>query len=182
MQNQEKIIDMFNEIAPTYDKANKILSFGIDASWRSTACDLVLENFDSSLHITDVACGTGDMVLAWINSAKKANLTIKKITAIDPSVEMLKVAKAKIKGCEFIESMANNLKLESNTQDILSISYGIRNVVARKQSCLKNWRIFGSFRIYQKAKRWPNSKNSRFLSPKNPTYNWWNNQQKQRSL
>lgn len=134
MQNQEKIIDMFNEIAPTYDKANKILSFGIDASWRSTACDLVLENFNSSLHITDVACGTGDMVLAWINSAKKANLTIKKITAIDPSVEMLKVAKEKIKGCEFIESMADNLKLESNTQDILSISYGIRNVVARKQA------------------------------------------------
>ncbi|MDY6056630.1 MAG: bifunctional demethylmenaquinone methyltransferase/2-methoxy-6-polyprenyl-1,4-benzoquinol methylase, partial [Campylobacter lanienae] len=29
MQNQEKIINMFNEIAPTYDKANKILSFGI---------------------------------------------------------------------------------------------------------------------------------------------------------
>ncbi|HEH3969776.1 TPA: bifunctional demethylmenaquinone methyltransferase/2-methoxy-6-polyprenyl-1,4-benzoquinol methylase, partial [Campylobacter jejuni] len=28
MQKQEKIIEMFNQIAPTYDKANRILSFG----------------------------------------------------------------------------------------------------------------------------------------------------------
>lgn len=131
MQNQEKIIDMFNEIAPTYDKANKILSFGIDASWRSTACDLVLKNYNSSLNIIDVACGTGDMIKAWINSAKKANLTISKIAGIDPSVEMLKVAKEKIKNCEFIESKADKMNIPSSTQDILSISYGIRNVVAR---------------------------------------------------
>ncbi len=34
MQKQEKIIEMFNQIAPTYDKANRILSFGADVAWR----------------------------------------------------------------------------------------------------------------------------------------------------
>mgnify|MGYP003440355079 FL=1 len=134
MQNQEKIIDMFNEIAPTYDKANKILSFGIDASWRSSACDQVLKNFNSSLNIADVACGTGDMIQAWINSAKKANLKIEKITGIDPSKQMLKVAKEKLPNCEFKEAKADNTGLSPNTQDIVSISYGIRNVVARTQA------------------------------------------------
>ena len=134
MQNQDKIINMFNEIAPTYDKANKILSFGIDASWRSSACDLVLKNFKSTLNIADVACGTGDMIKAWKSSAKKANLTIEKITGIDPSKEMLKVAKEKLPECEFIEAKADEMSLNSNTQDIVSISYGIRNVVARTQA------------------------------------------------
>ena len=134
MQNQDKIINMFNEIAPTYDKANKILSFGIDASWRSSACDLVLKNFKSTLNIADVACGTGDMIKAWKSSAKKANLTIEKITGIDPSKEMLKVAKEKLPECKFIEAKADEMSLNSNTQDIVSISYGIRNVVARTQA------------------------------------------------
>ena len=134
MQNQEKIIDMFNEIAPTYDKANKILSFGIDASWRNSACEQVLRHFNSSLNIADVACGTGDMIQAWINSAKKANLKIEKITGIDPSKEMLKVAKSKLPNCEFKEAKADQTALNSNTQDIVSISYGIRNVVARTQA------------------------------------------------
>ena len=34
MEKQEKIVEMFNEIAPTYDKANRVISFGVDVSWR----------------------------------------------------------------------------------------------------------------------------------------------------
>lgn len=34
MKNQNKIIDMFSAIAPTYDKANRVMSMGLDTQWR----------------------------------------------------------------------------------------------------------------------------------------------------
>ena len=43
MEKQEKIVSMFNNIAPTYDKANRVLSMGIDKSWRDKACNKTFE-------------------------------------------------------------------------------------------------------------------------------------------
>lgn len=135
MQNQEKIIQMFNEIAPTYDKANRILSFGVDVAWRKKACEFVLQNQEKKdLSIVDVACGTGDMIEIWQESAKKLQKNITKIKGIDPSKEMLNVAKNRFKETEFIEALAQNLPLENESADILSISYGIRNVSEREQA------------------------------------------------
>ena len=37
MGKQEKIVSMFNDIAGTYDVANRVLSMGIDKSWRNKA-------------------------------------------------------------------------------------------------------------------------------------------------
>ena len=37
MEKQEKIVSMFNDIAGTYDVANRVLSMGIDKSWRNKA-------------------------------------------------------------------------------------------------------------------------------------------------
>ena len=45
MEKQEKIVQMFNDIAPTYDLANRVLSMGADVSWRKIACKTVLSNF-----------------------------------------------------------------------------------------------------------------------------------------
>lgn len=135
MQKQEKIIEMFNQIAPTYDKANRILSFGADVSWRKKACKRVLEIYENdNLNIVDVACGTGDMIEIWQESAQKAHKNIKQIRGIDPSSQMLKEAKRKFKNIEFIEAGAQDLPLESESVDILSISYGIRNVVERQRA------------------------------------------------
>ena len=65
---------MFNQIAPTYDKANRILSFGVDVSWRKKACKRVLELCEeNTLDIVDVACGTGDMIEIWQESVQKAD-------------------------------------------------------------------------------------------------------------
>ena len=66
MEKQEQIVEMFNGIAPTYDKANRFISFGIDTSWRKKAVKIVLEKFRlKSIKIADVACGTGDMIGVW---------------------------------------------------------------------------------------------------------------------
>jgi demethylmenaquinone methyltransferase/2-methoxy-6-polyprenyl-1,4-benzoquinol methylase len=133
MDKQRKIVTMFDDIAKTYDVANRVLSFGVDKVWRKKACDLSYEFYgkkDIDL-ILDVACGTGDMCDYWLKRADENSINIKAIKGVDPSVGMLSVAKEKLKNIEFIEGEATNLPVESGSSDIISISYGIRNVVNR---------------------------------------------------
>jgi demethylmenaquinone methyltransferase/2-methoxy-6-polyprenyl-1,4-benzoquinol methylase len=135
-EKQEKIVSMFDDIAPTYDVSNRVLSMGIDTIWRKKACDLAFNFYGQSKveKIVDVACGTGDMILYWKQRAKKSNVSIENIIGIDPSAGMMEVGKKKLPDIEFIQAGAEELPLEDNVADILSISYGIRNVVKRKEA------------------------------------------------
>jgi demethylmenaquinone methyltransferase/2-methoxy-6-polyprenyl-1,4-benzoquinol methylase len=127
---------MFDEIAPTYDKANHILSMGIDISWRKKACDKTYElmNAKEAELIVDVACGTGDMIGFWLKRAKKRDIEIKRALGIDPSSQMLKCAKVKFPNVDFVKAEAADLPLPNLCADILSISYGIRNVIERQKA------------------------------------------------
>lgn len=172
---QKQIVSMFDNIAKDYDKANHLLSLGIDISWRIDACKRAYKALQSTqskiaskvesnaeskqaskiankatskaeqnppsqnLKIADIACGTGDMLLQWHSQASKQNLIIDTLIGIDPSKEMLKIAKQKIqKKLQSSKSPkvlikvgeAKNLSmLEKESVDILSISYGLRNVL-----------------------------------------------------
>lgn len=132
---QQKIVEMFNDIAGTYDRANRVLSMGIDTQWRKRACDETFKRYTKPVElIVDVACGTGDMMGYWMRQAKKAGRTIGKIVGIDPSVGMTDVGKQKFPEFEFIISEATALPLKDESADILSISYGIRNVIKRQEA------------------------------------------------
>ncbi|MAD41350.1 MAG: bifunctional demethylmenaquinone methyltransferase/2-methoxy-6-polyprenyl-1,4-benzoquinol methylase UbiE [Arcobacter sp.] len=136
MGKQEKIVSMFNDIAGTYDVANRVLSMGIDKSWRNKACNLAFNFYgkDKIEKIVDVACGTGDMIQHWKKIAKTNNIEIENIVGVDPSVGMMEFGKKKLPEVEFIEAGAASMPLEDNCADIISISYGIRNVVQRQEA------------------------------------------------
>mgnify|MGYP003962980985 FL=1 len=132
---QQDIIKMFNEIAKTYDIANRVLSMGIDKTWRRAACNLSFKLYGKEKldKIVDVACGTGDLMIDWDNIGKQNGIEINDIIGIDPSVGMMEVGKTKIPNRTFIEAGAEKLPLEDESVDFISISYGIRNVVQREE-------------------------------------------------
>jgi len=133
---QQKIVEMFDDIADTYDLANRVLSMGIDIQWRKKGCDKAFEilNKKELTQVTDVATGTGDLLIYWKEQAQKNGVTIDKYVGIDPSVGMLEVAKKKVDFAEFIEGKAQELPIEDESTDVISISYGIRNVVDRVEA------------------------------------------------
>ncbi|MDK2061093.1 bifunctional demethylmenaquinone methyltransferase/2-methoxy-6-polyprenyl-1,4-benzoquinol methylase UbiE [Aliarcobacter butzleri] len=136
MEKQEKIVSMFNNIAGTYDIANRVLSMGIDKSWRNKACNKTFELYGKKdiEKIVDVACGTGDMILFWQQVANENSINLKNIIGVDPSVGMMEVGKKKLPDVEFIEAYATQMPLIDKSADIISISYGIRNVVQRQEA------------------------------------------------
>ena len=138
-EKQTKIVSMFDDIAPTYDTANRIMSMGVDKSWRRKACDLAYDFYGSKSlsKIVDVACGTGDMMDFWHKRAEN----ISEIVGVDPSVGMLSVAKEKYPKFNYHISKATEIPLEDKSADILSITYGIRNVVEREAALLEFNRV-----------------------------------------
>ncbi len=133
---QEKIVSMFDNIAPTYDTANRVMSMGVDKSWRRKACDLAYEFYgrDSLDKIVDVACGTGDMMDFWRSRAEVNGIAVGEIVGVDPSNGMVDVAREKYPKFNYHIAKATEIPLEDNTADVLSITYGIRNVVEREEA------------------------------------------------
>lgn len=134
MEKQEKIVSMFDNIAPTYDRANRVMSMGVDKSWRKKACAKAFGYLgqDTIDTIVDVACGTGDMMGYWQRQGNKAGIAIGRIVGVDPSEGMVDVAREKFPSFAYHISKATEIPLEAASADILSITYGIRNVVERQ--------------------------------------------------
>ncbi len=135
MEKQEKIVSMFDNIAPTYDTANRVMSMGVDKSWRRKACDkaygyLGLDTIES---IVDVACGTGDMMNFWKERSETSGIAVDNIVGIDPSEGMVNVAREKYPKFDYKIAPATEIPLDDASADIISITYGIRNVVARQE-------------------------------------------------
>ena len=60
-KKSEQVEEMFDNIAPAYDKLNHTLSMGIDRSWRRKAIKYLLPFHPR--RIMDVATGTGDFAI-----------------------------------------------------------------------------------------------------------------------
>lgn len=134
-EKQSTIVAMFDKIAPTYDIANRILSFGTDISWRKEGIRRALElNGSENPDILDVATGTGDMLIYW----KKALGDKGSFVGVDPSVGMLGGARQKVSFASFYEGYAQKLPFDDLAFDFLSISYGFRNVT-EKEDALKEF-------------------------------------------
>ena len=114
---------MFDEVAPTYDFLNHLLSLGIDNYWRAKATGKARQFLakNRSPKILDVATGTGDLAASM---AKIAGATV---TALDLSPEMLAIARKKYPHITFHEGYAEKLPFGTASFDIVSAGFGVRN-------------------------------------------------------
>lgn len=124
-EKRSQIEEMFNNIAPEYDKYNYIVSMNIDKIWRKRAI-LSLKKYKPR-NVLDIATGTGDLAIL-INKV----LTPESIIGCDISEGMMQVAKNKcekrgIKNIAFAKEDCTALSYPDNTFDAITSSFGIRN-------------------------------------------------------
>lgn len=115
---------MFASIAASYDLINRVLSMGIDRSWRREAAQEAL-----ALHpqrVLDVATGTGDFALELKTRAPQAE-----VVGSDFVPEMLSIAREKAQAkhlnIEFQEGDALKLPYPDASFNSITCAFGFRN-------------------------------------------------------
>lgn len=123
---KSQVSRMFNKIAPYYDFLNRLLSLGIDKSWRKNAI-LKLKPADPK-YILDIATGTADVAIEIAN-----RLNPDQIIGLDISSEMLEIGKKKIAKrklqdrIELVLGDSENLDFPNNHFDAVTVAFGVRN-------------------------------------------------------
>jgi demethylmenaquinone methyltransferase/2-methoxy-6-polyprenyl-1,4-benzoquinol methylase len=132
------IQQMFDTIAPTYDRANHLLSLSLDRYWWTRAARTLRPiHARPDATILDLCCGTGDMTLAlharrprFNQQLTTSNQQPAPILAADFSHNMLSLALPKFAGKNIlpIEADALNLPFAANSVDLVTAAFGFRNL------------------------------------------------------
>jgi demethylmenaquinone methyltransferase/2-methoxy-6-polyprenyl-1,4-benzoquinol methylase len=127
-----EVAAMFDEVAPTYDLTNALLSFGQDRRWRKIVRAAV--NPVSGQKILDLAAGTGASSVAFLKPGVK-------VVAGDFSEGMLAVGRQRHPEIEFVFADATALPFKDAEFDACTISFGLRNVVDVPKALAEMYRV-----------------------------------------
>jgi demethylmenaquinone methyltransferase/2-methoxy-6-polyprenyl-1,4-benzoquinol methylase len=126
---------MFDRVAPRYDLANTVLSFGQDRHWREAAARAT-DLRDGEVAV-DVACGTGRLAAALVQLQPGAT-----VIGLDFSWEMVRRAHAdRRERLGFAVADAMRLPLRDTSVDVVTIAFGLRNLPEPGQGLLELRRV-----------------------------------------
>ncbi len=131
---------MFDGIARRYDLLNRVISLGIDQSWRKKTVEAL--RLTPGARILDLATGTGDLAIMVAETEPSAT-----VVGLDPSMGMLDVARDKIvrqrlaDRIELVNGDAQALPFPDLSFDGVCMAFGIRNVPDREQALREMARV-----------------------------------------
>jgi demethylmenaquinone methyltransferase / 2-methoxy-6-polyprenyl-1,4-benzoquinol methylase len=132
-RNAPQVRAMFDRIAPGYDRANTLLSFGRDRTWRRRAADAAAPPAGGAA--LDIACGTGKLTVELRRRIGSRG----RVVGLDFSERMLAVARAAYPSIEWMQGDATTLPFDDATFDVATTAFGLRNL-ARPQAGLSEMR------------------------------------------
>lgn len=122
----EQVRDMFDNIAPAYDRLNRAMSFGLDKSWRRRAVELV--KAIAPRRIVDIATGTGDFAISLARAIPDSH-----VTGLDLSENMVQIGREKVAQA----GLADRVNLTTGDclasplppaeADAVTVAFGVRN-------------------------------------------------------
>jgi demethylmenaquinone methyltransferase/2-methoxy-6-polyprenyl-1,4-benzoquinol methylase len=141
MPRKEKVREMFDNIAPSYDRLNHILSMNVDKLWRRHALKEIVDG--TPQRILDVACGTGDSTISIAKAAAEGS----SVTGADISEGMMALVKGKAEkagvgeriGLQVADGEA--LPYEEASFDRVTCAFGIRNFEHKEKGLEEFFRV-----------------------------------------
>ena len=125
-EKTQQVEQMFDNIAPTYDKLNHRLSWDIDRRWRRKAIQQLSDHRPKTM--LDMATGTGDFAILAAKMLKPD-----KLVGADISEKMMEIGRQKVEAeglaevITFMKEDCMNLSFADNTFDAITAAFGIRN-------------------------------------------------------
>ncbi len=118
---------MFDRIAERYDLLNRVISLGVDQSWRKKTVRAL--SVEEGGRVLDLATGTADLAISIARTTGAAE-----VIGLDPSAGMLEIGREKIRRLglservRLVQGEAERLSFEDRSFQAASIAFGIRNV------------------------------------------------------
>ena len=141
MPKKEKVREMFDSIAPTYDSLNHVMSLGIDRLWRRAAVREIVDGRDQ--RILDIACGTGDSTIAIARKASDGSRVVG--TDISDGMMALVRRKAIDRGVdwkiELEQGDGEALRFKEASFDAVTCQFGIRNFEHKERGLSEMFRV-----------------------------------------
>lgn len=109
--------EMFDRLAPRYERMNHLLTLGMDNRWRRTALDLA--RVAAGDRVLDLACGTGDFARLAASRGAAA-------TGLDFSAQMVAEARARDSGA-YVRGDALALPFADGYFDAIVSGFAVRN-------------------------------------------------------
>lgn len=131
---------MFDAIAERYDLVNRVISLGIDQSWRRKTVES-LQLFQGA-RVLDLATGTADLAIQIAQLEPGSH-----VVGLDPSERMLAIGRRKVHDAllgeriELAVGDAQELPYAADSFDAVSMAFGIRNVPDRGRALSEMARV-----------------------------------------
>ncbi len=135
---------MFDGIAARYDLVNRVISLGIDQSWRRKTVRAL--QLGSGHRVLDLATGTADLAIQVAQTGARSQCEVD-VVGLDPSTKMLEVGREKVTRARLDERVtlvqgdAQALPFADDEFDSTCIAFGIRNVPDRGRALREMARV-----------------------------------------
>lgn len=132
-----KLEEQLEESIPHYDRVNRLMTFGQDKVWRKN----VRGHAEKGMKILEVGCGPGSFA---------EDLVGLDVTCLDPSAEMLRVAKKRVDGArkergeeaaKYVEAIAESIPLPDDTFDRVFCLFSFRDFQDKKKGLEEIFRV-----------------------------------------
>ncbi|MEL6939190.1 MAG: bifunctional demethylmenaquinone methyltransferase/2-methoxy-6-polyprenyl-1,4-benzoquinol methylase UbiE [Cyanobacteria bacterium J06598_1] len=134
-----QIRQLFDRIAPQYDRMNQDMSLGLHLVWKQMA--VRWSGAAQGMTCLDVCCGSGDLALLLAKRVGPAG----QVTGADFAVEQLAIASKRSPHLQprlsWVEADALSLPFADNSFDAATMAYGLRNLTDIPQGLRELYRV-----------------------------------------
>ncbi|MDP6183821.1 MAG: bifunctional demethylmenaquinone methyltransferase/2-methoxy-6-polyprenyl-1,4-benzoquinol methylase UbiE [Gammaproteobacteria bacterium] len=140
-EKTRRVKAVFDSVAGRYDLMNDLMSFGLHRVWKRLAVMAAMVR--PGFRILDLAGGTGDLARLFAQRVGKTG----QVVISDINGEMLNIGRDRLldrgvgDNVSIVQTNAEALPFPSQTFDIVSIAFGLRNVTNKNSALEEMYRI-----------------------------------------
>ncbi len=140
-EKEERVAEVFHSVASNYDLMNDVMSFGIHRLWKKTMINVC--GVRKGCHALDLAGGTGEIAMKVAKLAGSEG----SVVLSDINESMLEEGKKRVVNSgmgdtiSFMQINAEEIPFPDDTFDLVTISFGLRNVTDKLKALQEMHRV-----------------------------------------